>query len=502
MAYERGETSKRRESHIYFQGSKGKDDFLDLLNRKYGSVIRAWRVALDTDDSGLLDAREFAKAMGIIGFVGNARSLWFNLDDDQSGYISLAELDPVAALVLEKFRAQCTLHFGSVDAAWEQCLDKDHSGALTLPELEVAASELGYTSVEEVHNLFNLLRLEPAAFRIMKHEVTFLQRWEERKQKTLSRAWRVGARWVNKDPYFHKDPANLPDSWKPKNKVGSSKTSNPTESAAKYLPRFSTPSPVPPSDSPLPWMVALPPERPQSQASESKVDTHPVRVVSPCTASVISDDDDGASSEISNYTDIVAIDKQKAWSDFTSYLIREFGSLVHAFDVMDTSGDGSIEREEWMDMVTRRLRYCRASEALRLFDSKIASKSGRITYEVLGITRQEWIIYNHDKKQQEQKMVNRSVQMKPSAFGGHGMRRTLADQDHEKRMKCKPKKPPEAFWTALPSGWGFPPSYINFKAAKAERRRRSGHFGPLSARGSVAPDFTELSFQNLPVSAR
>merc|ERR1711879_485256 len=113
-------------------------------------------------------------------------------------------------------------------------------------------------------------------------------------------------------------------------------------------------------------------------------------------------------SELSDFSVIVATDKQKAWNDFETYLINTFGSLVKAFDVMDSSGDGAIEREEWMHMVTRRLRYCRASEALRLFDSKVIV-GGRIKYEDLGITNQEWIVYMHEKRMKEQEVQNRSV---------------------------------------------------------------------------------------------
>merc|ERR1711974_586993 len=109
--------------------------------------------------------------------------------------------------------------------------------------------------------------------------------------------------------------------------------------------------------------------------------------------------------------------------------------------------------------VTRKMRYCRASEALRLFDSK-ATSLDRIKYQDLGITSQDWIKYNHDKRQEEQAMKNRSVQMKPPAFGGEGQRWALAAQTHEKRMKSQPKKPPEAFRTSLPTGWGFPPTYL------------------------------------------
>merc|ERR1719158_761499 len=133
-----------------------------------------------------------------------------------------------------------------------------------------------------------------------------------------------------------------------------------------------------------------------------------------------------------------------------------------------------------MHMVTRSLRYCRASEALRLFDSKVIKGSDRIHFADLGITNQEWIIHFHNKRTFEQDQKNRSMQMKPKHFGGQGLRWELAAQDHEQRMKSQPKKPPEAFWTTLPHGWGFPPSFINIRELGGKCRRKSGQCGPLS----------------------
>jgi hypothetical protein len=184
---------------------------------------------------------------------------------------------------------------------------------------------------------------------------------------------------------------------------------------------------------------------------------------------VSSDSDD------SNYENIVAIDQLKAWKAFEDHLKETFGSLPKAFDEMDTSGDGQIARNEWMSVVTRRLRYCRASEALRLFDSKV-KRGSCIKWEDLGITTEEWILYNHKKRLAEQDIKNRNKQMKPVAFGGAGMRRELAQQDHEKRLKAKPKKPPEAFWTTLPNGWGFPPNFIEGRrvaTSAAENKAKS-----------------------------
>ena len=85
-------------------------DFLKLLRRKCGSVVRAWRMALDKDGGSELEFCEFVSAVRQMGsgMGQNARSLWFNLDVDQSGTLSLYDLDPIAAHALDKFRYLCT----------------------------------------------------------------------------------------------------------------------------------------------------------------------------------------------------------------------------------------------------------------------------------------------------------------------------------------------------------------------------------------------------------
>jgi Ca2+-binding EF-hand superfamily protein len=426
---------------------------------------------MDTDDSGLLDLREFVEATKIVGYYGNVRALWYNLDDDQSGYISLTEIDPVASAALEKFRAQCTSIFGSMEAAWDGCLDKDRSGALTLPELEEASLELGYTDMEEVRELFGLLRLEPSAFRIMKHEVSFLQKWEDRKQKTFARSWRAGSRWVNKDPYLWKDAKHNrkvqpQDETVPRMSNASPESVTPAPPLPQKLSRIGDAEGVSRLCSPVSEPAPVNDLKGSSKfhlfrkyaargasatpSQHGRTTPHGQNAVAEAEQFEVKSD-----SAETVYTDIVAIDKQRAWDEFEAFLIHTFGCLSKAFDTMDTSGNGSLDREEWMHTVTRRLRFCRASEALRLFDSKV-SEGNVIKWNDLGITPQEWMQYTLEKRTKEQEWKNRNINMKPPAFGGNGMRRVLAGVDHNKRMKCKPKKPDEAFWTALPTGWGFP----------------------------------------------
>jgi Ca2+-binding EF-hand superfamily protein len=563
MAVER---STKRGTNSYYLNLNGIDELRQILIGKFGTLTRAWRTALDTRDQGIIDCREFCDAMSKISFVGNLRSLWNNMDLDQSGFISLSELDKEGSEALEKFRARCVLKFGSMQAAWDNCLDINKSGGMSLGEMKAAAKDLGYQSTREVAYLFSLLQATPGSFAIQAHDILFLQKWEDRKQKAISRSWRIKSKWVNHDPYFHLDTEIA------EHETGLvQKRKSITEVVFKSnsmarTPRGATPSPVPfargaaGSRSPSPsrqqqrgsvnWIGAVEPAAdgktspiqkarksfvakvvvkddaedgqdlelmrmasgtPQRASSASKdsaartdkekrrrssvkpevhttlllsanvkpfgrtheAETEGPKVKPRLTARFMQDaglepprlnqppqnyvDDESVNSSV--FTDVVLMDQSKAWEAFRAFLVDKYGSLPRAFDIIDSSGDGLLIRNEFLEIVTRKHRYCRASEALRLFDSAIeldeqsAVLNGNISWTSFGITLDEWKSYLKSKQLQKQAhFVQRQ-----NIF--RGLRGEMAKEDHNKRMQCPGTKPMAAFWTPLMKGWGFPPSY-------------------------------------------
>eukprot|EP00438_Fugacium_kawagutii_P014577 Skav210155 [mRNA] locus=scaffold1811:10308:19279:+ [translate_table: standard] len=62
--------------NIEFLGAKGKDGFRSFLQKKFGSILQGWR-AVDS----------------AVGFHGNFKKLWSELDVKQSGTVSLMDVD-------------------------------------------------------------------------------------------------------------------------------------------------------------------------------------------------------------------------------------------------------------------------------------------------------------------------------------------------------------------------------------------------------------------------
>lgn len=398
-----------RQNVSFFSAESDVEEFKKVLQTKFGSVTRAWRVGLDADDNGMLDFKEFIEATRHIGYVGNLRTLWFNLDRDGSGAISLKELDPSAAHDLDKFRFRCTSKFGSMEACWQKRLDKDRSGFVQIEEFEAFAGEIGYDDPDEVEELFHLLLVRPGATSLQYQDVDFLQKWEETKREQYFRK-RLPVRWVNRDPAFF-GKATLP----------------------------STP----------------------------------------------------ASDKSPDYENSVSLDHNQMREDFRRFLVQKYGSLCHAFDMMDANGSGSLSMVEFQSVVASVLQYCRPADARRLFMSFNDDPGAMLTWDELGISSQEWINHIMKKRNRDRVLEVQRQEALAAPLGGTARELSAVDK-HANRIKFPPlEKKDVAFGRPLPQGWGAPPT---FKPQDTTRKA-----GTLTSSLSLSLD---SSSPRLPMSAR
>jgi len=138
-------------------GKHMKADFHAYLHRNFGSVVRAWRVALDQDSDGRLRFHEFCQGCKKIGFRGRLKTLWQALDYKGTGFVCLGDLDPEAHQVLEDFRILLEENYRTLDDVFERVLDIDRSGRCTLEEFLGACRELGWSG--NARKLFQFLDL-------------------------------------------------------------------------------------------------------------------------------------------------------------------------------------------------------------------------------------------------------------------------------------------------------------------------------------------------------
>merc|ERR1719498_738519 len=106
----------------------------EALVRKYGTITSAWKHGLDVHGNGRVPFGEFCAAMRRLGFSGNTRRIFNELDVRQSGAITLMDFDAEAHQLLVDFRKVLLEKFGSYIKAW-QALDSNRNGVLEEHEL-------------------------------------------------------------------------------------------------------------------------------------------------------------------------------------------------------------------------------------------------------------------------------------------------------------------------------------------------------------------------------
>lgn len=149
------------------------EDIRQMLKDKYGHPLRAWRQAMDKDNSNTCNWYEFLAASRSLNFTADVAGAWLHFDKDLSGAISLAEIDPKSNDMMVEFKKWADGEFGGVRAAF-RVLDKDKSETLSFAEFRTSVVSFGFTGDEVT--LFRCL--DSGQGKLHPHEVHFLDDWD------------------------------------------------------------------------------------------------------------------------------------------------------------------------------------------------------------------------------------------------------------------------------------------------------------------------------------
>lgn len=137
-------------------------EFRELLLKQYGDFVRAWRQGLDRDRNGHMDYQEFTRAVKDVGFAGNPRDLWKELDANGNGTVSLWEVDMPTAELIKEFADCAKASFGSWENAWKRVFDTRFDDRVKLDVFREGCTAMGYTGSAE--QIFALLDVDRSKF--------------------------------------------------------------------------------------------------------------------------------------------------------------------------------------------------------------------------------------------------------------------------------------------------------------------------------------------------
>lgn len=134
--------ANQADSDIEFWGAQGVQGFKVYLTKKFGSLLAGWR-QLDKDGNGHLSFGEFCQACRRMGYHGNLKLLWSQMDANGSQSVSLMEIDPEVGQYIATFKKALLNAHGDMLTAWRKGIDINGSGRIEESEVVEAVKKLG-----------------------------------------------------------------------------------------------------------------------------------------------------------------------------------------------------------------------------------------------------------------------------------------------------------------------------------------------------------------------
>jgi len=142
----RGQATAAREKVLAMKvGLHTVEGFKAALIVRCGSLLGAWREALDLDGNGRITFGEFCLAMHRLGFHGDVKGLWKNLDSKGQGGILFRDLDPETEAGLSELQAKFEKAHGNMLMAWLTALDVKGTGIVNEQQFVRACNKISFS---------------------------------------------------------------------------------------------------------------------------------------------------------------------------------------------------------------------------------------------------------------------------------------------------------------------------------------------------------------------
>lgn len=148
----------------------------NLKKRFGGSLVRAWRRMFANRETLSMQKPQFIKACAEVGWRKDVRAMWYLLDKDNNGSVTLEEFDYDSAQALARFAKFLFQNYKSVEKAFRM-LDVDGNLYVPREEFMAAAGRMGFEHTAAT--LFSAFDLDQAG-KIFEEDMKFLDRWKPR----------------------------------------------------------------------------------------------------------------------------------------------------------------------------------------------------------------------------------------------------------------------------------------------------------------------------------
>lgn len=148
----------------------------NLKKRFGGSLVRAWRRMFANRETLSMQKPQFIKACAEVGWRKDVRAMWYLLDKDNNGSVTLEEFDYDSAQALARFSKFLFQNYKSVEKAFRM-LDVDGNLYVPREEFIAAAGRMGFEHTAAT--LFSAFDLGQAG-KIFEEDMKFLDRWKPR----------------------------------------------------------------------------------------------------------------------------------------------------------------------------------------------------------------------------------------------------------------------------------------------------------------------------------
>lgn len=151
------------------------DQVRQLILSKYKNNLLSWRRLLDRNNINRCSWQDFTEACKKVGFAGDVGGAWRALDDDVSGYITLAEFDPAASEYLFTFKKWADDSFGGLKSAFN-VFDIDDDRCIDFREFRHCCRIYGFDG--NISSIFQILDVNQNQS-LSVAEISFLDEWPD-----------------------------------------------------------------------------------------------------------------------------------------------------------------------------------------------------------------------------------------------------------------------------------------------------------------------------------